>query len=66
MKSMSCYFLKKEVIRAVEGVRGASDGAAIEHALLLYERRKDEFAGFELWDGNRCVLQHPESVRRSA
>ena len=66
MKAMRCYFLKNEVIRAVEVVRCTSDEAAIEYALQLFERRKDEFAGFELWDGNRLVHQHPASVRRSA
>jgi len=66
MKSMRCYFLKNEVIRAVEVVRCASDDAAIEHALQLYERRKAEFGGFELWDGNRLVHQRPASVRRTA
>jgi len=66
MKAMRCYFLKNEVIRAVEVVRCTSDEAAIECALQLFERRKNEFAGFELWDGNRLVQQHPASVRRSA
>jgi len=66
MKSMGCYFLKNEVIRAVEVVRCASDDAAIEHALKLFEKRKNEFGGFELWDGNRLVHQHPARVRRTA
>ena len=66
MKAMRCYFLKNEVIRAVEVVRCTSDDAAIETALQMFERRKDEFAGIELWDGNRLVHQHPASARRSA
>lgn len=63
---MRCYFLKDDVIRAVEVVRCASDDAAIEQAIELFDQRKDEFAGFELWDGNRLVRQHPAKVRQSA
>ena len=66
MNAMRCYFLKNGVIRAVEVVRCASDAAAIEHALQLFEKRKGEFAGIELWDGSRLVYQHPANVRRSA
>ena len=66
MNAMRCYFLKNGVIRAIEIVRCPSDEAAIEHALQMFEERKEEFAGFELWDGNRLVHQHPASARRSA
>ncbi len=63
---MRCYFLRNGTIRAVEVVRCASDTAAIDHALQLFEKRKDEFTGLELWDGNRLVHQHPASVRKLA
>jgi hypothetical protein len=63
---MRCYFLKNDVIRAIEVVRCASDESAIEHALLRFDMRKEEFTGFELWEGNRLVHQHPENMRRSA
>lgn len=66
MNAMRCYFLKNGVIRAVEVVRCTSDEAAVERALQLYEKRKDEFTGIELWDGNRLVHQHPVNVRQSA
>jgi hypothetical protein len=66
MNPMRCYFLKNGVIRAVEVVRSSSDEAAIEQAIQLYDKRKDEFAGIELWDGRRLVYQHPENVRQSA
>jgi len=63
---MRCYFLKNGVIRAVEVVRCTSDEAAIDQAMRLYEERKGEFVGIELWDGNRLVHQHPAKVKQSA
>lgn len=66
MNAMRCYFLKNGVIRAVEVVRSTSDEAAIGQALELFEKRKEEFGGIELWDGNRLVHQHPANVRQSA
>jgi len=66
MKAMRCYFLKNGVIRAVDVVRCTTDETGIEHALQLFENRKAEFAGFELWDGARLVHQHPANVRQPA
>ena len=66
MKALRCYFLRHGVIRSVEVLQCASDAAAIERAMQLYEERKDEFAGIELWDGNRLVHHYPASVRQSA
>ena len=66
MNAMRCYFLKNGVIRSVEIVRAESDESAIEQAMRLYEKRKDDFAGIELWDGKRLVYQHPAGVRKTA
>ena len=63
---MRCYFLKNGVIRAVDVVRCTTDEVGIDHALQLFETRKAEFAGFELWDGVRLVHQHPATVRQPA
>lgn len=66
MSALRCYFLKNGTIRSVEVVRCTSDEAAIEQALQLFEKRKDEFSGIELWDGARLVHQHPRDVRKTA
>lgn len=66
MKALRCYFLRNGVIRSVEVLRCASEAAAIERAMQLYEERKGEFAGIELWDGNRLVHHYPANVRPSA
>jgi len=66
MKALRCYFLKNGVIRSVEVLRCATTAAAIERAIELYEERKGEFAGIELWDGAQLVHQHPADVRKSA
>ncbi len=66
MNAMRCYFLKNGVIRGVEVVHAVSDEVAVEEAMRLYEKRKDEFGGIELWHGTRLVHQHPPDARRSA
>lgn len=66
MKALRCYFLRHDVIRSVEVLHCASDTAAIERAMQLYEERKNEFAGIELWDGDRLVHHYPANVRQSA
>jgi hypothetical protein len=66
MQAFRCYFLKGGVIRSVEVVRCTTDEAAIEQAMRLYESRKNQFAGIELWDGARLVYQHPADVRKTA
>lgn len=66
MNAMRCYFVRNGTIRSIEVVRCVSDADAIEHALQLYERRKEQFEGFELWDRARLVHQHLASVRKTA
>lgn len=56
---MRCYFMRDGHIRAVEILTDASDAAAIAQAEALFEQRKDEFAGFEVWDTARFVHRYP-------
>jgi hypothetical protein len=49
-------------------VGSASDEAAIEHVLQLYEKRKDEFAEIELWGtaaASSTSIQRLRGSRRS-
>lgn len=58
---MRCYFMRGAHIGAVELLTDASDEAAISQAKALFEeRKKDEFAGFEVWDRARFVYCYPE------
>jgi len=66
MRALRCYLLRQGVIRSVEVLRCDSDAAAVEKAMQLYEERKAEFAGIELWDGDRLVHHYPANVRPSA
>jgi hypothetical protein len=56
---MRCYFLRGAHICAVELLTDASDEAAINQAKMLFEKRKMEFAAFEVWDRARFVYRHP-------
>lgn len=58
---MRCYFLRHGRIGAVELLTDASDERAIAQARELFETRKSEFEGFEVWDRTRFVLRHPAS-----
>ena len=59
---MRCYFFRGGHIRAVELLTGTSDEAAINEAKTLFERRRKEFADFEVWDRARLVYRDPQSV----
>ena len=59
---MRCYFLRGGHIGAVEVLTEEADEAAIKHAVALFENRKKEFEGFEVWDRARFVYRHPEPV----
>jgi hypothetical protein len=41
-------------------------GQAIAMARTLFEARKDEFDGFEVWDGDRALYLFPEAAKASA
>lgn len=57
---MRCYLLRNGHIRAVELLTERSDEAAIIQAKALFEKRANEFEGFEVWDCARFVHRHPE------
>lgn len=58
---MRGYFLHNGRISAVELLTDASDEAAVRQAHALFEKRKDEFESFEVWDQTRFVHRHPPS-----
>lgn len=59
---MRCYLMREGHIRAVEMVTDTSDEAAINEARTLFERRRNEFADFEVWDRARLVYRDPQLV----
>jgi hypothetical protein len=57
---MRCYFMRRGHIADVELLEGGpSDQEAIERARKLFEARKDQFEGFEVWEGARKIIQEP-------
>jgi len=54
-----CYFLRRGHIGSVEILTDVSDEAAIKQANALFEKRKKEFEGFEVWDRARFVHCYP-------
>jgi hypothetical protein len=58
---MWCYFLHEGRIAGVEVLPpGLLDEDAIARALILASKRRGPFDGFELWDGPRLVIRHPD------
>jgi hypothetical protein len=55
------YFMKGGHIAGVESdaLQDLSDEGAIEKARELFAARRDQFDGFELWQGARMVIQEP-------
>jgi hypothetical protein len=59
---MQCYFLRNGHLAGVEMLPpGSSDGDAIARAHVLSSKRKGPLDGFEIWDGGRAVLRHPDT-----
>lgn len=63
---MRCYFMRRGHFAAVEVLVDLSDETAIGQAEALFEERKQEFEGFELWDGTRLVHRHQQPLPKSA
>jgi hypothetical protein len=59
---MRCYFLRGGHIESFEELTQLSDEEAITKAHALFSERKHLFEGFELWDGPRVVIGHPQVV----
>lgn len=57
---MRCYLMRRGHIAAVEVLDGASDRAIIEQARAIFEERKTDYEGFEVWDCARFVYRSPE------
>ena len=57
---MRCYFIRGGHIADVDKLAEFSDEEAITKAHALFSERKDLFEGFELWDGARVLIGHPE------
>lgn len=57
---MRCYLLRKGHIAAVEVLNVASDEAAIAQARAVFEARKTDYEGFEVWERARFVYRYPE------
>jgi hypothetical protein len=57
---MRCYFIRGGHIADVDKLADLSDDEAIARAQALFSERKDLFEGFELWDGARVLIGHPE------
>lgn len=57
---MRCYLVRKGHIAAVEVLDGASDEAVIEKARAIFEERKTDYEGFEVWEGPKFVYRYPE------
>ena len=56
-----CYFVRAGRIAGVEMLTGLSDKDAVAKAQLLFSERKTHFDGFEVWEGARFVMRHPEA-----
>ena len=62
---MRCYYVRGGHIVDVDEVSGPSDEEAIGKAQALFSEREDLFEGFELWDGARVLIGHPELFARN-
>ncbi len=58
---MRCHFMRYGRIAAVEVLDVKSDEEAIEKSKALFEDRKSQFEGFEVWDRARVVARHPHA-----
>jgi hypothetical protein len=57
---MRRYFIRGGHIADVDKLTELSDEEAIAKAHALFSESKDLFEGFELWDGARVLVGHPQ------
>ena len=58
---MWCYFLHDWHVAGVEVLPpGLSDEDAVARAQIRSSKRRGPFDGYELWDGARLVMRHPD------
>jgi len=62
---MRCYFLWHGHIGGVEVLEVTSDEEAIKQAEALFEKRKKEFEGFEVWDCARFLYRYPVALPKA-
>ncbi len=55
---MRCYFMRAGHIAEVEELTGLSAEEAAKAAHRLFEARRKEFEGFEVWDRTRVVIRY--------
>jgi hypothetical protein len=60
-RSLLCFFARAGHIAGFEILTGLSDKDAIAKAHLLFSERGDYYDAFEIWDGVRFVISHPNS-----
>jgi hypothetical protein len=63
---MRCYFIKGGDVDGVEELLVVTQSEAIELARTLFEKRKWELEGFEVWDDDRLLYEFPDPVKKSA
>lgn len=63
---MRCYLYRGGHIAAVEILAAGSDDALIQQARAVFEKRKREFDGFEVWDRTRFIYRLPALPPRYA
>ncbi len=57
---MRCYLFRHGHIAAVEVLKVGSDDSLIQQAQTIFEKRKQQFQGFEVWDRARLLYRYPE------
>jgi hypothetical protein len=62
LQHLRCYFLRAGRIVGVEEMFGFSEYEAIEKGRILFETRRATADGFEIWDPDRVVMQHPKKI----
>jgi hypothetical protein len=63
---MRCYFLRAGHIAAFEELTELSEEQATAKAHALFAERRHLFEGFEVWDGPRVLIGHPQPESTSA
>jgi hypothetical protein len=58
---MRCYFMRGGHIAAVELLDAKSDDEAVEQCRALFEERKSQYEGFEVWDRTRKIAEGPRN-----
>lgn len=63
---MRCYLFHRGHIGAVEVLVAGTDDDVIQQARAVFEKRKNAFEGFEVWDRTRLVCRYLERSPKPA